>query len=85
MGNSSTAAIKGKRKILLKFTFAKKFCLSNILFVSSLRRNLVSSTLLVIAGLKIVQEAGKVVIMRNWNFVGKMCRSGGLFVLNVAA
>jgi len=63
MGNSSTVAVKGKRKVLLKFTSRKLLSLSNILFVPSLCRNLVSSTLLDIAGLKIMQEAGKVIIM----------------------
>lgn len=63
MSNSSTAAVKGKRKILLKFTSEKLLSLSNVLFVHSLRRNLVSSTLLDVAGLTIVQETGKVVIM----------------------
>lgn len=52
MGNSSTAAIKGKGKILLKFTSGKILSLSNVLFVPSLRRNLVSSTLLDVASLK---------------------------------
>ena len=85
MGNSSTTAVKGKGKILLKFTSEKLLSLSNVLFVPSLRRNLVSSTLLDVAGLKIVQEAGKVVIMRNGDFVGKGYRSGGLLVLNAVA
>jgi len=46
---------KGKRNILLKFTSGKMLSLGNVLFVPSLRRNLVSSTLLDIASLKIVQ------------------------------
>ena len=71
MGNSFTAAVKGKGNILLKFTSGKMLSLRNVLFVPSLRRNLVSSTLLDVAGLKIVQEAGKVVIIRNGDFVGK--------------
>ena len=37
MGNSSTAAVKGKGKIL-KFTSKKMLSLSNVLFVPSLRR-----------------------------------------------
>ena len=77
MGNSSTATIKCRGKVLLKFTSEKILSLSNILFVPSLRRNLVSSTLLDIASLKIMQEAGKVVIMRNGDFVGKGYCSGG--------
>jgi len=41
MGNSSTASGKGKGKILLKFTSGKMLSLSNVLFVPSLRGNLV--------------------------------------------
>ena len=84
MGNSSTATVKGKGKVLLKFTSVKLLSLSNVLFVPSLRRNLICSTLLNIAGLKIVQEAGKVVVMQDGDFVGKGYCSGGLFVLNAA-
>jgi len=84
MANSSTATVKGKGKVLLKFTSGKILSLSNILFVLSLRKNLVSSTLIDIVSLKIVQQTGKVVIMPNGNFVRKGYRSGGLLVLNVA-
>jgi len=77
IGNSSIAVVKGKGKILLKFTFEKKLSLSNVLFVPFLCRNLVSDTLFDIVGLKIVQEADKVVIMQSENFVGKGYRSGG--------
>ena len=52
IGNSSTIVIKGKGKVLLKFTSGKMSSLSNALFVPSIRRNLVSSTILDIAGLK---------------------------------
>ena len=85
MGNSFTVAIKVKGKVLLKFTFGKLLSLSNVLFVPFLHRNLVSSALLDIGGLKIVQEVGKVVIMQNGDLVGKGYRSGGLLALNVAA
>ena len=66
---------KGKGKALLKFTSRKILSLSNVLFVPSLRRNLVSNTLLGIASLKIVQKASKVVHVK-WDFVGKGCRRG---------
>ena len=85
MGNSFTTAVKGKGKVLLKFASEKLLSLNNILFVPSLRRNLVSSTLLDIVELKIVEEAGKVVIMRIGDFVRKGYRSGGLPFLNAAA
>ena len=54
ISNSATTAIKGKGKVLLKFTSGKMLSLSNILFVPFLHKNLVSTTILDIAGLKIV-------------------------------
>ena len=83
MGNAATAGVMGKGKVLLKFTSGKSLCLNNALFVPSHRRNLVSSSLLDIAGFEINQKAGKIIILRNGTFVGKGYRSGGLFVLNV--
>ena len=56
-----------------------------MLFVPSLRRNLVSSSLLDIAGFEVNQKAAKIIILHNGVFVGKGYRSGGLFVLNIAS
>ncbi|KAK9733253.1 hypothetical protein RND81_04G054700 [Saponaria officinalis] len=83
MGNSSSAVITGKAKIFLKLTFGRTLALSNVLHVPTLRRNLVSCALLNKAGVKLVFEAGKVVMSRNEDFVGKGYLCGGLFVLNV--
>jgi len=85
MGNAATAGVMGKGKVLLKFTSKKSLCLNNVLYVPSLRTNLLSSSLLDIAGFEVNQKAGKIVILRNGVFVGKGYRSGGLFVLNVAS
>ena len=63
---------KAKGKVLLNFTSRKMLSLSNVLFVPSLHRNLVFSTFLDIASLKIVQEAGKVVVMRNGTLLGRV-------------
>jgi hypothetical protein len=82
MGNSATAGVCGKGKILLKLTSGKTLALSNVLFVPSMRRNLVSGALLNKAGLKIVLESDKIVITKNGDFVGKGYLNGGLFVLN---
>ncbi|KAL9225479.1 hypothetical protein vseg_001396 [Gypsophila vaccaria] len=82
MGNSSSAVIKGKGKIFLKLTSGKTLALNNILYVPSLRRNLVSGALLNKVGLKLISEANKVVMSRNGEFVGKGYLCGGLFVLN---
>ena len=67
----------GKGKVLLKFTSSKSLCLNDVLFVPSLRRNLVSSSLLDIAGFEVNQKAGKIIILRNGVFIGKGYRSGG--------
>ncbi|CAJ2651892.1 unnamed protein product [Trifolium pratense] len=82
MGNSATAGVLGKGKILLKLTSGKTLSLSDVLYVPSLRRNLISGSCLNRAGLKLVFEADKVVITKNGNFVGKGYLADGLFVLN---
>jgi len=56
-----------------------------VLFVPSLCRHLVSSSLLDIVGFEVNQKVGKIVILRNEVFVGKGYRSGGRFILNVAS
>ncbi|KAL0336726.1 UNVERIFIED_CONTAM: Retrovirus-related Pol polyprotein from transposon TNT 1-94 [Sesamum radiatum] len=82
MGNSTTAGVLGKGKILLKLTSGKTLALIDVLYVPSLRRNLVSGSLLNKVGLKIVLESDKVIITKNNDFVGKGYLSDGLFVLN---
>ncbi|KAL0334036.1 UNVERIFIED_CONTAM: hypothetical protein Sangu_1559800 [Sesamum angustifolium] len=82
MGNSTTAGVLGKGKIFLKLTSGKTLALIDVLYVPSLRRNLISGSLLNKAGLKIVLEANKVIITKNGDFVGKGYMLDGLFVLN---
>ncbi|GKA62780.1 retrovirus-related pol polyprotein from transposon TNT 1-94 [Tanacetum coccineum] len=82
MGNDGTARVIGKGKVFLKFTSGKTLALNNVLYVPSLRRNMVSGSLLVRAGLKVTLEGDKVIITRNNDFVGKGYVTGGLFVLN---
>ncbi|KAA0052337.1 ty1-copia retrotransposon protein [Cucumis melo var. makuwa] len=57
MENSATIGVIGKVNVILKLTSGKTLSLSNVLYVTSLRRNLVSGSLLNRAGLKIVLEA----------------------------
>ncbi|KAL0348975.1 UNVERIFIED_CONTAM: hypothetical protein Sangu_1125300 [Sesamum angustifolium] len=82
MGNSATAGVMGKGKVLLKLTSGKILALLDVLYVPSLRRNLISGSLLNKVGLKIVLESDKVIITRNGDFIGKGYLSDGLFVLN---
>ena len=78
MGNSTTARVMGKGKILLKFTSGKLRSLSNVLYVPPLHRNLVSGILLNNSGLKTVVEDDKVGISRNGVFVGKGYLNGSV-------
>ncbi|KAA0048183.1 ty1-copia retrotransposon protein [Cucumis melo var. makuwa] len=84
-GNSATAGVIGKGKVILKFTSSKTLSLSNVLYVPFLRRNLVSESLLNRAGPKFVLEGDKVVFTKNGEFVGKGYLSNGLFVLNTVS
>jgi len=56
-----------------------------VLYVSSLRGNLVSGTLLNKARFKTIVGDDKVVISRNEVFVGKRYLNGNLFVFNLAS
>ena len=85
MRNSTTARVMGKGNILLKFTSEKLLSLSNVLYVPSLRRNLVSGILLDKARLKTVVGNDRVVISHNGVFVGKGYLNGILFVLDLTS
>ncbi|XP_074267011.1 uncharacterized protein LOC141590312 [Silene latifolia] len=73
MGNSSSAVITGKGKIFLKLTSGKTLALNNVLYVPTLRRNLVSGALLNKAGVKlkflknvpVVPRYTKVYLLKN--------------------
>lgn len=71
MGNSTSASIIEKRKITLKLTFGKLLTLTNVLHVSEMRRNLISGSLLMKAGLKLTFVSDRLVMTRNSEFVGK--------------
>ena len=78
MGNSATVQVLGKGKVTLKLTSGKSLTLQNVLFVPSMCRNLISSTLLEIVGIKQVIASGKIVLSKNDEFVGKAYRTTGL-------
>ncbi|CAN1841482.1 Retrovirus-related Pol polyprotein from transposon TNT 1-94, partial [Linum perenne] len=83
MGNSSTTHIEGSKKICMKMTSGKAVTLNNVLHVREIRKNLVSTALLVKHGFKVDFVSDKVVISKNDIFVGKGYMCDGLFKLNV--
>lgn len=83
MANSATAKIEGTCKIGLKMTSGKIMTLNNVLHVPEMRRNLVSTSLLVKNGFKCVFVSNKIVISKNDMYIGKRYLTEGLFKLNV--
>lgn len=73
MENTATAKIEGYGKIFL----------NSVLYVPTIRKNLVSTSLLVKNGFKCVFVSDKVVVSKNEMYVGKGYLTEGLFKLNV--
>ncbi|GJZ96715.1 retrovirus-related pol polyprotein from transposon TNT 1-94 [Tanacetum coccineum] len=83
MGNSATADIKGEKDVILKMTSEKELKLTNVLYVSEIRKNLVSGWLLNKFGFRLVFESDKFVLSLNQMYVGKGYVMNGMFKLNV--
>lgn len=84
LGDSRTAPVHGKGKVLLKLTSGKTLALRDVLHVPTIRTNLISVDLLGKAGMKVSFESGKIIITKDNTFVGKGYSDQGLFVLNIA-
>ncbi|XP_070029692.1 uncharacterized protein [Nicotiana sylvestris] len=82
MGNSSTAKIEGVGKIALKMTSEKIVTLNQVLHVSEIRKNFVSTSLLVKNGFKCIFVSNSVVLSKNDVYVGKGYLNEGFFKLN---
>ncbi|XP_019267099.1 PREDICTED: uncharacterized protein LOC109244457 [Nicotiana attenuata] len=65
MANSATTKIKGTGKIALKMTSSKIVTLNDVLHVPKMRKNLVSTSLLVKSGFKCVFVSDKVVVSKT--------------------
>ncbi|RVW34174.1 hypothetical protein CK203_092820 [Vitis vinifera] len=63
-GNSATSEIKGQGKVILKMTSGKELTLTN-LYVSEIRKNLVSGSLLNNHGFRLVFESNKFVLSKR--------------------
>ncbi|GKD47910.1 pol polyprotein, partial [Tanacetum coccineum] len=83
MGNSATADIKGEEDVVLKMTSEKELKLTNVLYVSEIRKNLVSGWLLNKFGFRLVFKSDKFVLSKNQMYVGKGYAMNGMFKLNV--
>jgi uncharacterized protein YukE len=84
LGDSRTAAVNSKGKVILKLTSGKTLVLSDVLHMPTIRTNLISVALLNKVGVKVSLESNKIVITKNDVFVGKGYCDQGLFVLSVS-
>nr|AAU44091.1 putative polyprotein [Oryza sativa Japonica Group] len=76
MGNGSLAAVHGVGTVDLKFTSGKTVQLKNVQHVPSIKKNLVSGSLLCRDGFRLVFESNKCVVSKYGTFIGKDYDSG---------
>ena len=84
LGDSHTAQVLGKGKVMLKLTSRKTLALNEVLHVPNIRENLVYVAILGKIGVKVLFESYKIVMTNNNNFVGKGFLNQRLFVLNIS-
>lgn len=65
MGNLSSSEVLGNGKVFLKLSSSKTLALTNVLYVPTLHRNLISIGLLNNASIKLVFESYKLVLSPN--------------------
>jgi hypothetical protein len=80
MGNMSHSRVLGVGTINLKLTLRKTVRLKNVHIVPTIKRNIVSESLLYSDGFKLVFESNKCVLSKYDNFVG----SGGFSRLSLS-
>ena len=83
LGDSHTARVLGKNKVVLKLTSGKNLALNEVLHVPNIRANLVSIALLGKARVKVSFESDKIIMTKNNAFVGKGFCNQGLFVPSI--
>jgi RIO-like serine/threonine protein kinase len=83
MGNGSRAHVLGVGTVILKFTSGKTVPLKSVQHVPSIKKNLVSASMLCRDGYKVVLESNKCVVSKHGTFVGKGYDCGGLFRLSL--
>jgi hypothetical protein len=71
MGNETHAHVLGVGTVILKFTSGKTVLLKNVHHVPSIKKNLVSGSLLCRDGYKLVFESNKCILSKYGTFVGK--------------
>ena len=85
IGNSTTIPVQEVNEIELKLTFENIVTLTNVLYVSKVRKNLLSDGLLNKFGFKLIFEPNEFVLSKSSMFVCKSYLCNGMFNLNILA
>jgi hypothetical protein len=83
MENGSRVLALGAGTVNLKFTSGKTTVLKNVQHVPSIKKNLVSGSMMCRDGYKIILESNKCVVSRHGTFISKGYNCGGLFRLSL--
>ena len=83
MGNGSCAHVLVVGTVILKFTSGKTVSLKSVQHVPSIKKNLVSASMLCRDGYKVILESNKCVVSKHGTFIGKEYDCGGLFRLSL--
>jgi hypothetical protein len=83
MGNRAHAFVRGVGTVDLKLTSGKTVQLKNVQHVPSIRKNLISGSLLFRDSYELVFESNKCDLSKFGTFIGKGYESGGLFRLSL--
>ena len=84
MGNGSHVRVLGAGTVNLKLTSGKTVQLKNVQHIPTIKKNLVSGSLLCRDGYKLVFESNKCILSKFGTFIGKGYDSGGLFRLSLS-
>jgi len=83
MGNGSIEHVLGVGQVKLELSSRNYLILNGVFHVSEIRKNLISTSLLVQQGYKVVFESNRVVITKHGVFIGKGYICDGLFKLSL--
>ena len=83
MGNGSSESIEGIGNVRLTFTSGKQLDLVDVLYVPTIRKNLMSGTVINNLGYKQVIEANKYILSKHGVFVGFGYLCNGMLRLNI--
>ena len=83
LGNKYVVQLLGREYINLKMTYGKAISSIDVQHVVDFRRNLISRSLLIQNGFKIVLKVNHLVISKSNHFTGKGFVPDGQFTLNV--